>query len=178
MSSLTASVLAAVRGRKKASRIEEDPERDAPEEEIEEKDAEGEEDETSAEDEDDDKAAEGEEEETEASEDDDEPKAKTAHATARRAEQARIQAILTHPKADANPGLAAQLAFGKRFYSAGEAGALLASSAAGTGRLANRMAGKSPAIGAGPAPNADTKSQSGRIFAAASQMIAAKRAKK
>ncbi|MQW73849.1 hypothetical protein GHK50_28330, partial [Sinorhizobium medicae] len=48
-----------------------------------------------------------------------------------------------------NPGLAAELAFGSRFYSAKEAGALLSSASAGGSRLAGRMAGKSPTLGAG-----------------------------
>ncbi|MDX1127970.1 hypothetical protein GOL24_27455, partial [Sinorhizobium medicae] len=64
-------------------------------------------------------------------------------------EQGRIRSILMHPKAESNPGLAAELAFGSRFYSAKEAGALLSSASAGGSRLAGRMAGKSPTLGAG-----------------------------
>ncbi|WP_274426755.1 hypothetical protein [Chelativorans sp. YIM 93263] len=181
MSTLTASVLAAVRGRKKASRLEDD--RDLPEEiEEEEKDAEGEKDETTAEEEDRDPDAEADDDEPTAEDDgvdpdaDDEENQKQAgSAQVRRAEQTRIRSILMHPKADANPGLAAELAFGKRFYSAKEAGALLVHAGGGGGRLANRMKDKSPKIGSGPAPAASPKDRPSRIQAAAQQMIAAKK---
>ncbi|MDX0967607.1 hypothetical protein GOE06_29405 [Sinorhizobium medicae] len=84
--------------------------------------------------------------ETEEEETDD---GKTSASAIRRAEQGRIRSILTHPKAENNPGLAAELAFGSKFYSAKEAGALLSSASAGGSRLAGRMAGKSPTLGAG-----------------------------
>ncbi|WP_085032265.1 hypothetical protein [Ensifer aridi] len=141
-SALTRSVLAAISG-KKGSRLED--ERPEDEEVIE-----TEEEETSAEDTpsgpesetgEDNTSAETEEEET--------GDGKTSASAIRRAEQGRIKAILTHPKAESNPGLAAELAFGSRFYSANEAGALLNSASAGGSRLADRMAGKSPTLGAG-----------------------------
>ncbi|MDX0519162.1 hypothetical protein GOD47_32925 [Sinorhizobium medicae] len=145
-SALTRSVLAAISG-KKGSRLEDE----RPEEIEDDEKVEGTEDDTSAEDDvsdtdgdtsDDDTSAEGEKEE----EADD---GKTSASTVRRAEQGRIRSILMHPKAEGNPGLAAELAFGSRFYSAKEAGALLSSASAGGSRLAGRMAGKSPTLGAG-----------------------------
>lgn len=174
MSTLTASVLAAVRGRKKGSRLEDD--RMPPEdlEDDEETVAEDDEEETSAESEDEEAEAEGEEEEASA-EEDEEGERMSADTRVRRAEQSRIRAILTHPGATGNPGLAAELAFGKRLYSAKEAGALLSSSAPTGGRLAGRMQGNSPKIGSGQASSVSAKDQPGRILAAASQIIAAKR---
>ncbi|MDX0605844.1 hypothetical protein GOC89_32860, partial [Sinorhizobium medicae] len=144
-SALTRSVLAAISG-KKGSRLEDE----RPEEIEDDEKVEGTEDDTSAEDDvsdtdgetsDDDTSA-----ETEGDETDD---GKTSASAVRRAEQGRIRSILMHPKAESNPGLAAELAFGSRFYSAKEAGALLSSASAGGSRLAGRMAGKSPTLGAG-----------------------------
>ncbi|MGH0227884.1 hypothetical protein NKZ03_17485 [Sinorhizobium meliloti] len=144
-SALTRSVLAAISG-KKGSRLEDE----RPEEIEDEEKVEGTEDDTSAEDDvsdtdgdtsDDDTSAEGEKEEAD--------DGKTSASAIRRAEQGRIRSILMHPKAESNPGLAAELAFGSRFYSAKEAGALLSSASAGGSRLAGRMAGKSPTLGAG-----------------------------
>lgn len=144
-SALTRSVLAAISGRK-GSRLEDE----RPEEIEDDEKVEGTEDDTSAEDDvsdtegdtsDDDTSAETEEDET--------GDGKTSASAVRRAEQGRIRSILMHPKAESNPGLAAELAFGSRFYSAKEAGALLSSASAGGSRLAGRMAGKSPTLGAG-----------------------------
>lgn len=160
MSSLTRgalarSVLAAVRGKM---------EEDRPEEiEDDEKAAHDEHDETAATDETDPDAEEEKPDENAAddppAEDEDKPDESARSASAiRRAEQGRIHAILTHPKADANPGLAAELAFGSRFYSAKEAGSLLSSSAGG-GRLADKMRGRVPAIGAGNPGGAGTERQ-------------------
>ena len=143
-SALTRSVLAAISG-KKGSRLEDERPDD---EEV----LETEEEDTSAEDSSSNPESETEEEdtsaETEGEETDD---GKTSASTVRRTEQGRIRSILTHPKADSNPGLAAELAFGSRFYSAKEADALLssASASAGGSRLGGRMAGKSPTLGAG-----------------------------
>lgn len=149
MSNLTASVLAAVRGRNRASRLENEPAEDLEDETTEtETGAEGDEEEVPA--------AETEEDDTEAEADErpedteeDEPKPQASSERVRRAEQGRIHAILTHPRADANPGLASELAFGERFYSAKEASALLENSSGGTGKLAGRMSGRSPRIGSG-----------------------------
>ncbi|WP_176086958.1 hypothetical protein [Martelella sp. HB161492] len=81
--------------------------------------------------------------------------------SARTAERKRIQAILMHPKAEANAGLAAHLAFSTS-HSFAEASAILnASAATSTGnRLAGRMAGKTPKLGAGGAPSAASEKQS------------------
>lgn len=183
MSTLTASVLAAVRGRKKASRLEDDRELPEDMEDEEKKDAEGEEDETEAEEEDRDPAAEGEEDDTAAegeekdpdAEDEEDPKqARTSKV--RRAEQGRIRSILTHPKADANPGLAAELAFGSRFYSAKEASALLDHSGAAGSRLAGRMNGRSPKIGSGA--SATPPSERKTLVANVKQTIAAMHGRK
>jgi hypothetical protein len=143
---LTRSVLAAISG-KKGSRLEEE----RPEELEEDENAEGTEDDTSAEDDVTDPDAEAEEEDTSAETDEEQTdEGKTTSASAiRRAEQGRIRSILTHPKADANAGLAAELAFGPKFYSAKDAGALLSAMGGGGGQLAGRMAGKSPKLGAG-----------------------------
>ncbi|MDS1135573.1 hypothetical protein [Nitratireductor indicus] len=156
MSTLTASVLAAVRGRKKGSRLENEPEENLEEDEVE-TGAEEDEDQPAAESEEEDTSAEDDERPEDAEEEEDQPQASSARV--RRAEQGRIRAILTHPKADANPGLAAELAFGERFYSAREAGALLEHSSAGTGSLAGRMKGRSPKIGSGSAAGAGNERQ-------------------
>ena len=144
-SALTRSVLAAISG-KKGSRLEDERPEDLEEEET----AEGTEDDTSAEDDVTDPEAEADEEDTSA-ETDEEPtdESKTSANAIRRAEQGRIRSILTHPKAESNPGLANELAFGSKFYTAKEAGALL-SSAGGVGSsLGARMKGKTPQLGAG-----------------------------
>ncbi|MDW9792169.1 hypothetical protein GOB42_15390 [Sinorhizobium meliloti] len=144
-SALTRSVLAAISG-KKGSRLEDE----RPEEIEDDEKVEGAEDDTSAEDDgsdtDDDTSGDDTSTEGEKEEADD---GKTSASSIRRAEQGRIRSILMHPKAESNPGLAAELAFGSRFYSAKEAGALLSSASAGGSRLAGRMAGKSPTLGAG-----------------------------
>ncbi|ATE84651.1 hypothetical protein phi2LM21_p34 [Sinorhizobium phage phi2LM21] len=145
-SALTRSVLAAISG-KKGSRLEEE----RPEDLEDEENAEGTEDETSAEDDVTDPEAEAEEEDTSAETDEDQAdEGKTTSASAiRRAEQGRIHSILTHPKAESNPGLANELAFGSKFYSAKEASALLASAGGGGSHLGARMKGKTPKLGAG-----------------------------
>ncbi|NVP54466.1 hypothetical protein [Mycoplana rhizolycopersici] len=142
---LARSVLAAVRGKMEDERPEdiEDDEQVSDDERNE--DASDEERDPDAEEEKPDEDAEDEA----PSEEDEQSEGRSASAI-RRAEQGRIHAILTHPKADTNPGLAAELAFGKRHYSAKEAGALLSSSAA-NGRLAGKMKGRVPALGAGDA---------------------------
>ncbi len=151
-STLARSVLAAVRGKMEEDRpedVEEEQASDgAPEEEASTDDVD-----PDAEEEKPDENA----EDAPPAEDEDQPDGRSASAI-RRAEQSRIHAILTHPKADANPGLAAELAFGSRFYSAKEAGALLSSSAGG-GRLADRMRGRVPALGAGSPGGAQTERQ-------------------
>ncbi|PND22869.1 hypothetical protein CN934_03425 [Ensifer sp. MMN_5] len=143
-SALTRSVLAAISG-KKGSRLEDE----RPEEIEEDEKVEGTEDDTSAEDDvsdtDDDTSGDDNTQDEKEETDD----GKTSASAIRRAEQGRIRSILMHPKAESNPGLAAELAFGSRFYSAKEAGALLSSASAGGSRLAGRMAGKSPTLGAG-----------------------------
>ncbi|MBD9621882.1 hypothetical protein IB279_02875 [Ensifer sp. ENS06] len=144
-SALTRSVLAAISG-KKGSRLEEE----RPEDLEEEENAEGTEDDTSAEDNVTDPEAEAEEEDTSAETDEEQTdEGKTSANAIRRAEQGRIRSILTHPKAESNPGLASELAFGSKFYSAKDAGALLASASAGGTSLGARMAGKTPKLGAG-----------------------------
>lgn len=144
-SALTRSVLAAISG-KKGSRLEEE----RPEDLEEDENAEGAEDETSAEDDVTDPEAEAEEEDTSAeTEEEQTDEGKTSANAIRRAEQGRIRSILTHPKAESNPGLASELAFGSKFYSVKDAGALLASASAGGSSLGARMAGKTPKLGAG-----------------------------
>ncbi|PLT95404.1 hypothetical protein [Sinorhizobium medicae] len=134
-SALTRSVLAAISG-KKGSRLED--ERPEDEEVIETEDED-----TSAEDSSSVPESETEEEDTSAeTEEEETDDGKTSASAVRRAEQGRIRSILMHPKAEGNPGLAAELAFGSRFYSAKEAGALLSSASAGGSRLAGRMTGK------------------------------------
>ncbi len=154
-SALGASVLAAVRARKNAKRMSEDETAEKPEDMDDDHEAEGDDpaaevDEPHAEGDDldpdgDDHDAEDGDSSAEDQELEGEDKAKAARI--RRAEQKRIQAILTHPRAEANPGLAAELAFGGRHYGRKEAVALLAAGGA-VGKLASRMAGKSPRIGA------------------------------
>lgn len=166
---LTRSVLAAISG-KKGSRLEEE----RPEELEEDESAEGTEDDTSAEDDVTDPDAETEEEDTSAEteeEQTDEGKSASANAI-RRAEQGRIRSILTHPKADASAGLAAELAFGSKFYSAKDAGALLSAVGSGGGQLASRMAGKSPKLGAGT-PGGGKSSERQAVVASVGKTIQA-----
>lgn len=154
---LTASVLAAMRGGQANAHMEDDPEKDNPAEELEtettDPDAEGEETDPDAEGE----GAPGDDPEDEDKQD------TSANRSARAAERSRIQAILTHPKAEANADLASHLAF-KTAYSTKEAMAILdaSSPSASTGgnRLAGRMAGKTPKLGAGGAPSAQSEKQS------------------
>lgn len=139
---LAQSVLAAIGGRGRG--LEEDrPEDNEPEEPT----AEADDDTPEAETTEDENTAETEEDDTEANpEETDETSANGQRI--RRAEQGRIRAILTHPAASANPGLASELAFGATLYSAKSAGALL-TSAGGGSRLADKMQGRSPQLGSG-----------------------------
>ncbi|WP_176086942.1 hypothetical protein [Martelella sp. HB161492] len=151
----TANVLAAVRGQ---NRMEDDPgnadpEKDSP--------PEGMEDDPGAPDDPkntDDPSAEG---EGEGNPDDEPDGDEGSQMSARTAERKRIQAILMHPKAEANAGLAAHLAFSTS-HSFAEASAILNASAATSNgnRLAGRMAGKTPKLGAGGAPSAASEKQS------------------
>ncbi|WP_180901753.1 hypothetical protein [Martelella soudanensis] len=156
---LSASVLAAMRGGRAGNRMEDDPEKETPPEELEEEnrdpDAEGDDPEPEAEGE----GAPGDDPEG------DDEKPVSAKASARADERSRIQGILTHPKASANADLASHLAFNTA-YSAKEASAILnastpsASAASGGNRLADRMAGKTPKLGAGGAPSATSERKS------------------
>ncbi|AJY48307.1 hypothetical protein [Martelella endophytica] len=154
---LSASVLAAMRGGRAGNRMEDDPENETSPDELEEEnrdpDAEGEET---------DPDAEGEGAPGDDPEGDDE-KPVSAKASARADERSRIQAILTHPKASANAELANHLAFNTA-YSAKEASAILnastPSASSGGNRLAGRMAGKTPKLGAGGAPSATSERKS------------------
>lgn len=167
MSSLTrttlaASVLAAVRGKMKTNRMEDEK----PEAEDDvvgdgqetDPDAEGQDDEPDAGGGDKEPAAEDNPTDPGAETEDDETKPSAS--SVRRAEQSRIKSILMHPMADASPALAAELAFGTKAYSAKEAGALLTSAAAGGGRLADRMQGRSPKLGSGGPVEQTTEKQS------------------
>lgn len=173
MSSLTrntlaASVLAAVRGKKaghlegdRPENLENEEETSAKEEEVS-PDAEGDDVDPDADAEETDPDADGDDVDPdgdEAESGEDKP-SKEASARIRKAEQGRIHAILTHPKAQANHGLAMELAFGKTFYSAKAAGALLNSSAGGGSRLADRMTGKTPRLGSGTSAAQPTERQS------------------
>ncbi|WP_024709665.1 hypothetical protein [Martelella sp. AD-3] len=154
---LSASVLAAMRGGRAGNRMEDDPEKENPEEELE---NEKKEPEAETDDPEEEAAGEG------APGDDPERKDEkpvSANASARADERSRIQAILTHPKASANAELAGHLAFSTA-YSAKEASAILnastPSAATGGHRLADRMAGKTPKLGAGGAPSAQSERKS------------------
>lgn len=167
-SALAMSVLAAVRGKNKTGRLE----GERPEDEKDEKDVDAEEQDVSpdAEGDDVDPDADADDQDPDADGDDVDPDAdpegdeekpsKEASARIRKAEQGRIHAILTHPKAQANHGLAMELAFGKTFYSANAAGSLLNSSAGGGSRLADRMSGKTPRLGSGTSASQPTERQS------------------
>jgi hypothetical protein len=144
---LAQSVLAAVRGKTNGSMEEERPE-----------DLEADEDENQASTEEDDTAAADppadDETDPEKQDEDDDPadeRQASGSDRIRRAEQKRIHAILTHPKAQANAGLANELAFGSKFYPAADAVALMESSGVAGGRLADRMQGRSPQLGSGGA---------------------------
>ncbi|PRX09982.1 UNVERIFIED_ORG: hypothetical protein BCL66_105168 [Martelella mediterranea] len=159
---LSASVLAAMRGGRAGNRMEDDPEKENPEEELEngKKDPEAE-----ADDPDPDAEGEGAPGDNPKSDDPEgeDEKPVSANASARADERSRIQAILTHPKASANAELAGHLAFSTA-YSAKEASAILnastPSASTGGNRLADRMAGKTPKLGAGGAPSAASERQS------------------
>jgi hypothetical protein len=161
---LAASVLAAVRGKMKTSRMEDDPE--VAEDEIVDDDKEKDPD---ADGEEKDPDAEGDEKDPDAEDDPNDPDAegedkgdegKTTASSVRNAERGRIKGILMHPMADASPALAAELAFGDRAYSVKDAGALLTSAASGGTRLADRMNGRSPKLGSGTSVTPKTEKQS------------------
>jgi len=160
---LAASVLAAVRGKMKTSRMDDDPE--VAEDEIvdddkeKDPDAEGEEKDPDAESDDKEPDAEDDPNDPDAEGEDKEDGGTTA-SSVRKAEQGRIKGILMHPMADASPALAAELAFGNRAYSVKDAGALLTSAAAGGTRLADRMQGRSPKLGSGTPVTPKTEKQS------------------
>lgn len=166
--SLAASVLAAVRGRKANASDDERPEdlededTNADDEQDVSPDANADDDEPDADAEDNDPDAEDDDADPDADPDAEEEKpSKEASARIRKAEQKRIHTILTHPKAQANHGLAMELAFGKTFYSADAATKLLNSSAGGGGRLADRMAGggNKPRLGSGGPASQPTERQ-------------------
>ncbi|KQY20781.1 hypothetical protein [Rhizobium sp. Root483D2] len=167
---LAASVLAAVRGKKNGNRLEDErpEETDAVEEEDQtDPEAEGDDTEPDAETEETDPDAEDDATDPEASAED-EADPKKAAASARRAEQGRIKSILTHPMADANPALAAELAFGTKAYSSKVAGVLMTSAAAGgRSRLGDRMQGRSPKLGYSAPVTPKTERQSVLASAAA-----------
>lgn len=176
---LAQSVLAAVRGMTNGRGMEEDRPEDVEDDAKPEGEEEASDQETDpdAEIEQTEEQAEGEGDEPKDDEDDGEPKASAKQAgKIRRAEQGRIQSILNHPKAASNPGLAAELAFGKKLYSAAEAGALLNSSAAGGSRLADRMQGRSPKLGSGSGGSEKTERQS--VVAAVGNIVQAMHGRK
>ncbi|TPW29683.1 hypothetical protein FJU08_12760 [Martelella alba] len=148
----TANVLAAVRGqnRMEGDPGNADPEKDNPPAELE--------DDPNDANNSDDPSAEG---EGEGNPEDEPDGDEGSQMSARTAERKRIQAILMHPKAEANAGLAAHLAFSTS-HSFAEASAILNASAATSNgnRLAGRMAGKTPKLGAGGAPSAASEKQS------------------
>jgi len=166
--SLAASVLAAVRGRKANASDDEQPEgledeeHNADDEQDVSPDANESDDEPDADAEDNEPDAEDDDADPDADPDAEEEKpSKEASARIRKAEQRRIHTILTHPKAQANHGLAMERAFGKTFYSADAASKLLNSSAGGGGRLADRMngGGNKPRLGSGGSASQPTERQ-------------------
>ncbi|MBC7280029.1 hypothetical protein [Hoeflea sp.] len=133
----------------------------------------------------DDENAEGDQpEEEDAEGDEGEPKAaswRKGKAAGRKAERSRMAAILGNPAADANPQLAAHLAFATDMKSADAVLALKAScpGAAAGGKLAGKMAGANqPRLGGSAAGAAGPQSQPERIAAHAAAIIEAKRAKR
>lgn len=160
---LAASVLAAVRGKAKSSRMEDEkPEAEdqvVDDDQTTDEDAEGDKPDPEAEGDDKEPTAEDDATDPDAETEGDDGETKPSAASVRRAEQSRIKSILMHPMADANPALAAELAFGAKCYSAKDAGALLTSAAAGGGRLADRMQGRSPKLGSGSPAKPSTEKQ-------------------
>lgn len=103
---------------------------------------------------------------------------RAAFANGRKAERARIAAIMGSPSADANPKLAAHLAF---MTSMGKTAALAALEAGGdtpSGKLAGKMAAANqPRLGGSATTGSEPKSAPERIQAAAAAIIEHKRAK-
>jgi hypothetical protein len=131
----------------------------------------------------DDEAAEGDQPEEEGVEgDEDEPKAaswRNGKAAGCKAERSRMAAILGNPAADANPGLAAHLAFATDMKAADAVAALKAGGVPAGGKLAGKMAGANqPRLGGSPAPAGGPQSQPDRIAAHAAAIIEAKRTKR
>lgn len=114
--------------------------------------------------------------------DEDEPKAaswRKGKAAGRKAERSRMAAILGNPAADANPGLAAHLAFATDMKATDAVAALKAGGTAAGGKLAGKMAGANqPRLGGSSAPAGGPQSQPERIAAHAAAIIEAKRAKR
>jgi hypothetical protein len=104
---------------------------------------------------------------------------KAAHAKGRKAERARIAAIMGDPAADSNPRLAAHLAFSTSMEPRSAVAALNAGGTpAETSRLAGKMAqANQPRLGGGAAAPSGTASQPQRIAAAAAAITEAKRAR-
>lgn len=139
--SLASAIRAAVGGRVNRSRLEEEKSEDL-EEETKPEEAEGDES-IPVEDEDKPEEAEGDEENP------DDEKKDGEFAKGRKAERSRMAAILGSSKADANPTLAAHLAFNTGM-SVKQAVATLSASAPSQGSgLASRMQGRVPALGNG-----------------------------
>lgn len=150
--SLAEAIRAAVGGRKTGAKARIEDERPEDLEEEENRDAEGDEDETEAEGDDPDTDAEDGEPDNAADDDGDEksPEARKAHARGRMAERTRMAAILGSAAAEANPGLAAHLAFSTSMKAAAALKTLSAASAGGQGKLAARMAAaRQPRLGGG-----------------------------
>nr|WP_278375024.1 hypothetical protein [Brucella anthropi] len=151
--SLARAIRAAVGGgRSMKSRLEEEKPEDLedeprPEDEAEDKD----ETDPQAED-DEDKPADADEDEP-VSEDD---KDQSEFARGRRAERKRMSAILGSSHAEANPSLAAHLAFSTGMSAKTAIGTLKASGASGSGKpsLSSRMNGRVPALGNGGSKSA------------------------
>ncbi len=178
------SIIRAVAGGPKTTRAEGDkPEEDMEDEivppEDEDKPEEGAEDNASEDEQPEDSA----EDDTPAEEDDAAPSGKAGATFAdgvkagRAQERKRMGAIMGNPAADANPQLAAHLAFATHM-SAADAITALKAAGPGAGTLATRMAGANqPRLG-GAASQSGPASQPDRIAAASKAMIEAKRAKR
>jgi hypothetical protein len=110
--------------------------------------------------------------------DEEEPKASAAaFAAGRKAERKRIGAIMGNPAADANPQLAAHLAFATSMRSDAAVAALKASGTVG-GKLAGKMAGSAqPRLGGSAQGGSGAASQPERIAAHAAAIIESKRAR-
>lgn len=134
----------------------------------------------------DEETAEGDQPPEEDAEDDEdgEPKAaswRKGKAAGSKAERSRMAAILGNPAADANPQLAAHLAFATSMKSADAVATLKASGpgAPAGGKLAGKMAGANqPRLGGSSAGASGPQTQPERIAAYSAQIIEAKRAKR